>query len=114
MQKDVKEVKDVKETKRTAPEAKSAETAAVALSAEEEQEFRDIFNLVDRDNSGSITGEELKTLLGMLSIKATQDEVDKMIAEIDANNDGPVSLLLLDSLYQQVPSSSKVPSCTSE
>jgi Ca2+-binding EF-hand superfamily protein len=53
------------------------------LTAEEIAEFREIFNLVDRDGEGSISKAELADLMETLGIKATQEEIDEMIAEID-------------------------------
>jgi Ca2+-binding EF-hand superfamily protein len=53
------------------------------LTPEEIAEFREIFNLVDRDGEGSISKAELADLMETLGIKATQEEIDEMIAEID-------------------------------
>ena len=44
----------------------------VHLSKEEEIEFREIFNLVDRDKGGSISKKELKQLMDTLAINASQ------------------------------------------
>ena len=52
------------------------------LSAEEVSEFREIFNLVDRDGGGSITKEELGELMDTLGIDASPEEVDLMIREV--------------------------------
>jgi calmodulin len=60
------------------------------LSAEEVAEFREIFNLVDRDGGGSITKIELGELLDKLGIDASPEEIDKMILEIDENGDGDI------------------------
>lgn len=62
----------------------------VNLSVEEEKEFREIFNLVDRDGGGSISKQELQQLMDTLAINASQQEIDLMINEIDANNDGEI------------------------
>ena len=53
--------------------------AADQLSREELAEFREIFNLVDRDGGGSISKEELGELMDTLGINASQEEVDLMI-----------------------------------
>jgi len=53
------------------------------LSAEEIAEFREIFNLVDKDGGGSITKVELAELMETLGIEATPEEIDSMISEID-------------------------------
>jgi len=60
------------------------------LSEEEINEFREIFNLVDKDGGGSISKVELAELLDTLGIDATPDEVDQMVAEIDADGSGEI------------------------
>lgn len=50
----------------------------------------EIFNLVDRDKGGSISKSELAQLMDTLQINASQQEIDLMIGEIDANNDGEI------------------------
>jgi len=52
------------------------------LSDEEVSEFREIFNLVDRDGGGTITKEELGELMDTLGIDASPEEVDLMIREV--------------------------------
>lgn len=64
--------------------------ASVNLTKEEEKEFREIFNLVDRDKGGSISKVELAQLMDTLAINASQQEIDLMILEIDKNNDGEI------------------------
>jgi calmodulin len=51
------------------------------LTEEEISEFREIFNLVDRDGGGTITKEELGELMDTLGIDATAEELDLMINE---------------------------------
>jgi calmodulin len=60
------------------------------LSKEELAEFREIFNLVDRDGGGSITKEELGELMDTLGIDATPEEIDLMINEIDQDSNGEI------------------------
>ena len=60
------------------------------LSEEEIAEFREIFNLVDKDGGGSITKEELGELLDTLGIDATPEDIDAMIAEIDQDGNGDI------------------------
>eukprot|EP00640_Fibrocapsa_japonica_P006837 CAMPEP_0113941546 /NCGR_PEP_ID=MMETSP1339-20121228/7439_1 /TAXON_ID=94617 /ORGANISM="Fibrocapsa japonica" /LENGTH=158 /DNA_ID=CAMNT_0000945721 /DNA_START=111 /DNA_END=587 /DNA_ORIENTATION=+ /assembly_acc=CAM_ASM_000762 len=60
------------------------------LSEEELQEFREIFNLVDRDGGGTITKEELGELMDTLGIDASPEEIDLMINEIDQDNNGEI------------------------
>ena len=53
------------------------------LSPDEIAEFREIFNLVDKDGGGSITKVELAELMETLGIEASAEEIDMMISEID-------------------------------
>ena len=46
-------------------------TAFSDLTEEEIQEFREIFNLVDKDKGGSISKEELGELMDTLGISAS-------------------------------------------
>jgi len=52
-------------------------------STEDLAEFREIFSLVDRDKGGTISKEELVTLLETIGIHATPKEIDLMFEEID-------------------------------
>jgi calmodulin len=66
------------------------------LTPEEIAEFREIFNLVDKDGQGSINKSELADLMETLGIKAEAEEIDQMIAEIDQGKaDIPLVLLFL-------------------
>lgn len=60
------------------------------LSEEEIAEFREIFNLVDRDGGGEISKDELGELMDTLGIDATPEEIDAMIAEIDQDGSGSI------------------------
>lgn len=46
--------------------------ATIHLTKDEEKEFREIFNLVDRDKGGSISKQELAQLMDTLAINASQ------------------------------------------
>lgn len=61
-----------------------------SLSAEEINEFREIFNLVDKHGRGNITKVELSELMDTLGIDATPEEVDLMISEIDQDGNGNI------------------------
>ncbi len=60
------------------------------LTAEEEKEFREIFNLVDKDKGGSISKKELSQLMQTLGINADENEINLMINEIDKNNNNEI------------------------
>lgn len=60
------------------------------LSKQEISEFREIFDLVDKDKGGSISKEELSDLMDTLGINASAEEIDLMINEIDDDNNGEI------------------------
>ncbi len=60
------------------------------LSAEELQEFRELFDLVDLDHGGSISPDELGSLMETLGLKPNQEELDEMIREIDEDGNGEI------------------------
>ena len=68
----------------------SATTVYVDLTDEQLSDLREIFGLVDKDGSGSISVEELHELMQMLGMTVTLDEVNVMVEEIDENNDGEI------------------------
>ncbi len=53
------------------------------LSPEEIAEFREIFNLVDRDGGGTISKIELADLMDTLGLDVNPEEIEHMINEID-------------------------------
>eukprot|EP01084_Bolivina_argentea_P207683 354308_1 len=67
-----------------------SQVALKELSAEEIAELQEIFNLVDEDRGGSISPQELQSLMATMGIHTTQEEIDKIMAEIDENNDGEI------------------------
>jgi calmodulin len=60
------------------------------LSPEEISEFREIFNLVDRDGGGTITKEELQELMDTLQIRSKPEEIEQMINDIDKDKSGTI------------------------
>jgi len=60
------------------------------LTEEELSEFREIFNLVDLDKGGTISKDELKQLMTTLGLKPSQDELNAMVDEIDADGNGEI------------------------
>merc|ERR1719450_443194 len=60
------------------------------LTDEELNEFLEIFNLVDLDNGGSISKDELKQLMNTLGLKPSQEELDAMVNEIDSDGNGEI------------------------
>ncbi|XP_023016536.1 troponin C at 41C [Leptinotarsa decemlineata] len=55
-----------------------------------QQELKEAFRLYDKEGNGYITTSTLKEILKELDDKITSDELDMMIAEIDADGSGTV------------------------
>jgi Ca2+-binding EF-hand superfamily protein len=56
-------------------------------------ELHEIFALVDKDHSGKISREELKTLMETLGLNCSNDEIDFMFREVSnfsKNNSGGI------------------------
>ncbi|KAJ3222516.1 Calmodulin-3 [Clydaea vesicula] len=64
--------------------------AASGLSLAELKELHEIFRLVDTDNGGTISKEELGTLMTTLGIRASKVELETMINEIDVEGTGEI------------------------
>ena len=47
------------------------------------QELREVFELFDKDKDGSITSQELRTVLNALRLDTTDQETMDMISSID-------------------------------
>ncbi|XP_069114939.1 calmodulin-like [Argopecten irradians] len=58
------------------------------LSEEQIAEFKEAFNLFDKDGNGAITVEELGTVMRSLGQTPTEAELQDMINEVDANENG--------------------------
>uniref|UniRef100_A0A182P040 EF-hand domain-containing protein n=1 Tax=Anopheles epiroticus TaxID=199890 RepID=A0A182P040_9DIPT len=61
------------------------------ISKNQMKEFREAFRLFDKDNDGSITKEELGTVMRSLGQFARVEELQEMLLEIDVDGDGNVS-----------------------
>lgn len=61
------------------------------ISKNQMKEFREAFRLFDKDNDGSITKEELGTVMRSLGQFARVEELQEMLQEIDVDGDGNVS-----------------------
>merc|ERR1719316_2099684 len=55
------------------------------------EEMREAFLVFDRDKSGSVTASELKHVMNNLGEQVTNEEVEEMIKEADADGDGELS-----------------------
>ena len=52
------------------------------LTKEEMKEYKEVFNFMDLDGSGSIDADELRSLMISLGIDKSQEEVQDMIDEV--------------------------------
>ncbi|KAL5248177.1 hypothetical protein ACHWQZ_G017377 [Mnemiopsis leidyi] len=57
-----------------------------------EEEFQTAFQLFDKDGDGSISREEIETVLESLGQHVTPEDLDKILGEIDVDGDGTISL----------------------
>merc|ERR1712070_804798 len=55
------------------------------------EEMREAFMVFDRDKSGSVSASELKHVMCNLGEQVSNEEVEEMIKEADADGDGELS-----------------------
>lgn len=60
------------------------------MAHETKQEMMEIFKLFDLDNDGSITPDELKHAMNQQGLAPSDDELHRMIADVDLNGNGKV------------------------
>lgn len=56
-----------------------------------EQKLRDVFDIFDADGSGGIDRNEMRMLMKKLAQTLTDDEIDAIMQEVDADGDGEIS-----------------------
>ena len=61
------------------------------LTEEQISEYKQTFELLDRENKGSLNREEFKILLRSLGQYPTDDEIQEMISQYDKNNDNKIT-----------------------
>ena len=59
-----------------------------AISSEKEAEYREAFELFDKNGDGTITVIELGTVMRNLGSNPTETELQDMINEVDADGNG--------------------------
>merc|ERR1712216_16979 len=62
------------------------------LSETEKAEVKEAFDLFDGDGSGAIDAKELYVAIQALGFEPTEDEIDKMVKDIDADGNAQVEL----------------------
>ncbi|CAH2080665.1 unnamed protein product, partial [Thlaspi arvense] len=60
------------------------------LTEEQIAEFREAFCLLDKDGDGCITMEELETAIKSLDQNPTEEELQRMINEVDIDGNGTI------------------------
>lgn len=69
---------------------KVIESRELDIPEEELEEYREAFNLFDKDGSGSISPDEFIKVLKNLGQKVTRDEAAKICADLDQDGSGSV------------------------
>ncbi|KAI8582858.1 hypothetical protein K450DRAFT_225157 [Umbelopsis ramanniana AG] len=60
------------------------------LTEEQINEFRETFQMFDKDNDGSITAQELGTVIRSFGMNPTEAELMDMVNEVDTNGNGTI------------------------
>ena len=55
-----------------------------------EDDIREAFRMFDTDGNGEISKEEFKRTMSKLGEMLTDEQVDKLVAEVDINGDGNI------------------------
>ncbi|TKV91686.1 hypothetical protein SEVIR_9G113600v4 [Setaria viridis] len=63
---------------------------AERLTQEEIDEFKEVFNIYDKDRNGFITSKELGTVMKSLGKNFTEPELQAMIKDVDADGNGSI------------------------
>lgn len=82
------------------------QVGGVEIGEEELHEFREVFDLVDKDKGGSLTTSEVKDLMELLGMQVSINDVKSMVEEIDADGSGAVDFdefLQVMAKPQQMP-----------
>lgn len=58
-----------------------------------EQEMRNAFRVFDKDNSGTISADEIATVMATFGQNLSKDEVQFMVEEVDKNGDGAIDCM---------------------
>ncbi|KAL5627521.1 hypothetical protein BROUX41_003674 [Berkeleyomyces rouxiae] len=66
------------------------EAKADSLTEEQVSEFKEAFSLFDKDGDGQITTKELGTVMRSLGQNPSESELQDMINEVDADNNGTI------------------------
>ncbi|KAE8677656.1 Calmodulin-2 [Hibiscus syriacus] len=78
------------------------------LTEEHIVEFKEAFYLFDKDGDGCITVEELATVIRSLDQNPTEEELQDMIREVDADENGTIEFAEFLNLMAKKMKSSRV------
>ncbi|KAM3503663.1 hypothetical protein MY10362_004062 [Beauveria mimosiformis] len=70
---------------------------ADSLTEDQVAEFKEAFSLFDKDGDGQITTKELGTVMRSLGQNPSESELQDMINEVDADNNGTIDFPDTDS-----------------
>merc|ERR1711865_334303 len=62
----------------------------MSLTPEQEKECKEAFDLFDGDGSGAIDAKELKVAMMALGFEPSDEDIDKMVKDIDADGNATV------------------------
>ena len=62
------------------------------LTDEQKQEYREAFQLFDKDNDGKITGEELGTVMRALGSNPTEQNIKETVSHYDKDGSGKIDV----------------------
>merc|ERR1719460_1476838 len=62
----------------------------MSLTEDQKKECKEAFDLFDSDGSGAIDASELKVAMMALGFEPNDDEIDKMVKDIDADGNATV------------------------
>jgi|EP01043_Picozoa_sp_COSAG02_P005673 hypothetical protein len=74
------------------------------MTHEQIQEAHELFDMYDRDSSGSMDNDELMDALRLLGESPTEEDVAALIAEVDVNQNGDLTLNEFLIVYERVVS----------
>ena len=62
----------------------------MSLTEEKVENFKEMFQMFDKDGDGTISTKELGAVLRSLGLNPGQEEIDEMIEEADRDNSGAI------------------------
>ncbi|KAF9876088.1 calmodulin [Colletotrichum karsti] len=64
--------------------------AAAGLTEEQRAQYKEVFDLFDKDGTGDITAQELGEVMRSLGLNPSDTELTDMVNEVDADNNGTI------------------------